>query len=139
MRIKSDILTDRDFRSMVPLYRHAPALPEADADCLPGPGDELGTCELVSRPHRRDHCGEAWRPLPAPSAGPVSPTPPRRVAAEHFYGKGTSNFGCCSAACKNCEYGGKDYECELCELEKAIAALLAERPVSPSSGEKDTK
>jgi hypothetical protein len=26
---------------------------------------EMGTCDLVSRPHRRDHCGEAWRPLAA--------------------------------------------------------------------------
>ena len=48
----------------------------------------------------------------------------RQVAAEHFYGKGTSNLGCCSAACKNCEYGGKDYECELCELTTTIAAAI---------------
>jgi hypothetical protein len=24
---------------------------------------EMGTCDLVSKPHRRDHCGDAWRPL----------------------------------------------------------------------------
>jgi hypothetical protein len=27
-------------------------------------GEQLGTCDLVSRPHRKDHCGDAWRPLP---------------------------------------------------------------------------
>jgi hypothetical protein len=27
--------------------------------------DKLGTCDLVSEPHRRDHCGKAWRPLAA--------------------------------------------------------------------------
>jgi hypothetical protein len=30
--------------------------------------EEMGTCDLVSKPHRRDHCGEAWRPLTAQEA-----------------------------------------------------------------------
>jgi hypothetical protein len=41
-------------------------------------GAEMGTCDLVSRPHRRDHCGEAWRPLaaqPHPSQAPQRPDP----------------------------------------------------------------
>jgi hypothetical protein len=33
------------------------------------PKEELGTCDLVSRPHRRDGCGKAWRPLDPPSVG----------------------------------------------------------------------
>ena len=32
----------------------------------PAPGEELGTCDLVSRPHPRNCCGEAWRALAAP-------------------------------------------------------------------------
>jgi hypothetical protein len=23
-------------------------------------GADIGTCDLVARPHRRDHCGKAW-------------------------------------------------------------------------------
>jgi hypothetical protein len=32
----------------------------------------------------------------------------RMIATEHFYGKGTKNFGCVSSDCKNCGYGGKE-------------------------------
>ena len=43
---------------------------------LAQPDEELGTCDLVSRPHRRDHCGKAWSPLAE------TPKEPRPVKAD---------------------------------------------------------
>ena len=37
--------------------------------------EQLGTCDLVSRPHRQDHCGEGWRPLAARQANLPSSFP----------------------------------------------------------------
>ena len=48
----------------------------------------------------------------------------RQIAAEYFYGNGTKNLGCNSAACKNCQYGSKDWQCSLCDLQQAIIAAL---------------
>jgi hypothetical protein len=56
----------------------------------------------------------------------------RMIATEHFYGKGTKNFGCVSSDCKNCGYGGKDYECQLCVLASAIESALIEAFATPS-------
>jgi hypothetical protein len=56
----------------------------------------------------------------------------RMIATEHFYGKGTKNFGCVSSDCKNCGYGGKDYECQLCILASAIESALIEAFATPS-------
>jgi len=41
----------------------------------PAPGEELGTCDLVSRPHPRNCCGEAWRALAAPPVTAPANTP----------------------------------------------------------------
>jgi hypothetical protein len=38
---------------------------QAGQECPPS---SMGVCDLVSTPHRRDHCGEAWRPLTAQKA-----------------------------------------------------------------------